>query len=332
MSTTVVTTGTSVALRSPTVRLRPVRRWLGDVKPERRSFKQDLLAGLPDAIGAVPDGMAAGVLAGVNPVHGLYASFAGPIAGGLSTSTKLMVITTTSASALAAGSALERVDVSDRPHALALLTLVAGVVMVAAGLARLGRYTLFVSHSVMIGFLTGIAVNIVLGQLGDLTGVPAQGSTNLAKAYDVITHPSEIQPASLLIGLSALALLVLLARTRLALGAALLALAIPTAAVLIFGLDDVAQVNDAGGFPQGIPLPQLPELHLLSFSLVSGAFAVAAIILVQGAGVAEAAANEDGSPSDANRDFIAQGAGNLSLGPLHRPAGRGLRGADRART
>ena len=82
-----------------------VRGWLTSVAPERKPLKPDAVAGLPGAIGSVPDGMAASVLAGVNPIHGLYASFAGPVAGGLSVSTKLMVITTTSAAALAAGSA-----------------------------------------------------------------------------------------------------------------------------------------------------------------------------------------------------------------------------------
>ena len=59
----------------------------------------------------------------------------------------------------------------------------------AAGLAGLGRYTRFVSYSVMIGFLTGIAVNIVCGQIADLTGAPAHGAYPLAKAVDVIIHP-----------------------------------------------------------------------------------------------------------------------------------------------
>ena len=99
------------------------------------ALKADVLAGLPGAIGSVPDGMAASVLAGVSPIHGLYASFAGPVAGGLSTSTRLMVITTTSAAALAAGSALEDVDPASRPGALFLLTLMAGGTMIAAGLA-----------------------------------------------------------------------------------------------------------------------------------------------------------------------------------------------------
>src|SRR4051812_40447248 len=131
----------------------PVLRWLRSVRPERRNLRADVVAGLPGSISSVPDGMAAAVLVGVNPIHGLYASFAGPVAGGLTSSTRLMVITTTTAASLAAGSALTDVDPADRPDALILLTLIAGVVMVAAGIARLGRYTRFVSHSVMIGFL-----------------------------------------------------------------------------------------------------------------------------------------------------------------------------------
>ena len=59
--------------------------WLTSVRPRRANLKADILAGLPGGISNVPDGMAASVLAGVNPVHGLYACFAGPIAGGLST-------------------------------------------------------------------------------------------------------------------------------------------------------------------------------------------------------------------------------------------------------
>lgn len=69
--------------------------------------------------------MASAVLVGVNPAHGLYASFAGPIGRGLTASTRLMVVTTTTAAALAAGSALEGVRSADRTDALVLLTVLA---------------------------------------------------------------------------------------------------------------------------------------------------------------------------------------------------------------
>ena len=293
-----------------------VGRWLHSIRPERRYLRADIMAGLPGAISSVPDGMAAAVLAGVNPVQGLYAGFAGPVAGGLTSSTRLMVITTTSAAALAAGSALQSVPADQRPEALLLLSLMVGIALVGAGLARVGRYTRFVSYSVMIGFLTGISVNIVCGQVADLTGAKAQGSFPLAKAIDVLTHPGNIDLASLLTGLAALAILVLLARTRLAMVSALVALGIPTVVVVLAGADSVARVGDAGEIPRGVPLPHLPNLGFFSFSLVTGALAVAAIILVQGAGVAEAAPNSDGAPSDTNRDIIAQGAGNLASGFL----------------
>jgi len=258
--------------------------------------------------------MAAAVLAGVNPVFGLYASFAGPIAGGLTASTRLMVITTTSAAALAAGSALAGVDPADRPAALFLLTLVAGILMVAAGIMRLGRYTRFVSHSVMIGFLTGVAVNIVAGQIPDLTGVDAEGRFAVGRALDVILHPTTIDIASLLVGLAAIAILVIVGRTPWRTFGAIVALAIPTAAVAVLGATGVATVSDVGEIPSGLPLPQLPELRAFSFEVLAGALAVAAIVLVQGTGVAESAPNRDGSRSDANRDFMAQGAGNVASG------------------
>ena len=72
-----------------------MKAWLRARRPDRATLGADAVAGVPGAIGSVPDGMAAAVLVGVNPVYGLYASIAGPIAGGLTASTQRMVITTT---------------------------------------------------------------------------------------------------------------------------------------------------------------------------------------------------------------------------------------------
>jgi SulP family sulfate permease len=94
----------------------------------------------------------------------------------------------------------------------------------------------------------------------------------------------------------------------------LIALVIPTLVVVLAGAGTVARVGDQGDLPQGIPLPHLPDVRLLSFSMVTGALAIAAIVIVQGAGVAEAVPNPGNARSDPNQDIIAQGVGNLATG------------------
>ncbi|MFI5896146.1 SulP family inorganic anion transporter [Actinoplanes sp. NPDC051513] len=289
-------------------------RWLRRIAPERKTVRKDLVAGLPGAISGVPDGMAASVLAGVNPVYGLYASIFGPVGGGLTASTRLMVITTTSAAAVAAGSAVADVPAADRPRALFLLTLMAGALMVLAGLAKLGRYIRFVPHSVMIGFLSGVAVNIVLGQLPDLAGASASGPFPLAKAWDLLLHLGRVNVGALLAGLFALGVLAALRPTRFAAYSTLVALIVPSVVVAIAQAGSVPVAGDAGGIPSGLPAPALPHLADFSLSLLAGAFAVAAVVLVQGAGVSESAPNPDKTRSNPNRDFLAQGVGNLLAG------------------
>ena len=276
-------------------------------------MRQDAVAGIPGAIASVPDGMASAVLVGVNPVYGLYASMAGPIGGGVAVSTRLMVVTTTTAAALAAGSTLGAFSGTDRPEALFVLSALAGVMMIVAGMLRWGRFTRFVSVSVLTGFLSGVAVNIVLGQLGDLLGSPQKGSPAVVKAWNVITHPSEMSLTAAAVGVSALVLMVVLSRTRIASVASLVALAVPT--LVSLGASSLIRVQDSGTIPSGIPTPHIPHLSLLtSLDLIAGAAAVAVIVLIQGTGVAEAAPNPDGSQSDPNRDFIGQGIGNVASG------------------
>ncbi|WP_257890864.1 SulP family inorganic anion transporter [Rhodococcus sp. USK10] len=287
-------------------------RRLRTLIPRERMTRTDVIAGIPGAIGSVPDGMASGVLAGVSPVHGLYASMAGRLFGGFSTSTRLMVVTTTSASALAAGSALTDVAPEDRPAALVLLTFVAGAAMILAGVLRLGRYTRFVSHSVMTGFLMGISANIVFGQLPTLLGTDAEGEVSLTKAVDALTRPGDIDVRSLVLGSTALLLMAGLGRTRLRLFASLAALIVPTLLMVVLGWSSVIQVSDVGAIPTGFPLPHLPDLGTFTPGLVGGALAVAVIVLVQGAGVAEAVPNPDGSRSEPNRNFTGQGIGNVA--------------------
>jgi SulP family sulfate permease len=104
----------------------------------------------------------------------------------------------------------------------------------------------------------------------------------------------------------------LLARTRFSSIGAIAALIIPTLAVSVLRADSVARVRDAGAIPSGLPLPALPGFGDFSLAVLTGGIAVAVLVLVQGAGVAQSAPNPGGSLSDANQDFVAQGLGNIA--------------------
>lgn len=177
--------------------------------------------------------------------------------------------------------------------------------MVLAAVAKLGRYTRFVPHSVMIGFLSGVSANIFLGQLPHLLGAEATGPFALAKALDLLLHPGRISPAALSAGLFALGVLVIFRHTGMAAYSALIALVVPSVVVAVLPVGPVPVAGDGGTIPSGLPLPALPRLADFSVSLLAGAFAVAAVVLVQGAGVSETAPNPDKTRSDANRDFLA---------------------------
>src|SRR5690242_9754793 len=133
--------------------------------PSRASLREDGIAGLNSAVSSMPDGMASGILVGVNPIYGLYACMVGPIAGGIFSSTQLMIIATTSAASLSAGQALGNLQGAERDNALFLMVIVIGVAQALFGLLRFGRLTRFVSFSVMTGFIIGIALLTILSQL-----------------------------------------------------------------------------------------------------------------------------------------------------------------------
>lgn len=100
-----------------------------------RSWGRDLLAGLVDAVVALPDGLATAALVGVNPVYGLYANAIGPTVGGVLSSSQLMVVATTSASAVTAAEALSPYAPEQRSGALMLLVVLTGAFLLLFGVS-----------------------------------------------------------------------------------------------------------------------------------------------------------------------------------------------------
>ena len=282
--------------------------------PGRSTLRQDVLAGLSLAVSNVPDGMANGVLVGVNPVYGLYASMFGPLIGGIFSSTQLMVITTTAAASLATGQAIGSRTGDARENALWLVVVLVGIFQIAFGILRLGRLTRFVSYSVMTGFLTGVSVLLILNQLPIVTGYNPTGNNRIEQTINLFANLGEINPLSVVFAILTLLLAIFLPRTRLGSFGTFAAIVIPSALVAIFGLEGVDSVRDVGTIPSGFPMPVLPSFADISLEAVSGAVAVAAIILVQGAGVSQSVPNPDGKRRNMSRDFLAQGLANAGSG------------------
>lgn len=282
----------------------------------RTTLPRDTLAGLINAVVSVPDGLASAALAGVNPVYGLYTSVAAPLGGSPLVSAQLMQIATTSAAALVAGQAVVAQPAERRAEAIFLLAVLAGLLLSAFALLRLGRLARFVSHAVMTGFLAGVSVVLILDQLAPLVGIPARGRNPVAELANLLGDAGRSDPRTVVVGVLALGLASGVRRTRLATWSSLVALLVPTILVLLAGWGSVEQVRDVSPIPRGFPLPALPRLDLVSPELLASAFALAVVIAVQGVGVSQTVQNPDGRPVDPSRDLFAQGVANVASGLL----------------
>ena len=291
-----------------TALLRPLRRLL-----DRRTLRDDLVAGVVLGVESVPDGLASGLLAGLNPLAGLYGYLYGTVGGALFTSTPFMAVQATGAMALVVAD----VDLAGREEpvrALATLTLLTGVAMVAAGLLGAGSLLRFVPTAVMTGFITAVGVNIVLGQLDNFTGYRSAGGNRVLQALDLLLHPLRVEPASLAVGLVTLVLIVGLRRTRLGALGMVVAVVVGSALAAVPGVARrVPLVGDLSEVPNALPLPTLPSLQDVA-TLALPALSLAFVGLVQGAGVSAAVPGPDGRRADVSRDFLGQGVGNIAAG------------------
>ncbi len=282
--------------------------------PGRASLPKDAVAGLNTAIAAVPTSMADSLLVGVNPLYGLYACLVGPLVGGATSSTQLMVITATTAASLTAGQALASVPSAGREQALGALVILTGVTLLLLGWLGLGRLMRFVSYSVMTGLLSGISVLIVLSQLPAIAGYAAGGSNRLAQTLDLLVHLRFVDLRSVSLAALTLVLAVVLPRTPLRHVGILLAMIVPSVLAPLLNWHSVPIVATAGQLARGLPALRWPSFAGVNAGVVTGALSVAVIILVQSAGVSQEAPNPDETPVRLSRDFVAQGAANVAAG------------------
>lgn len=276
----------------------------------RRSGR-DLIAGLTTTLVTIPDALASAVLAGLNPIHGLYALIIGVPIAALAMSSQLMYVANTGALAVATGSALAPYQGDSLVAALIVLTFLVGAIQLALGLLRLGGVVRFVSNAVMVGFMTAIMLRIIISQLGELTGYKSDAKGPLPQLGDFVMNLGQIHLPTFALGLVAIAIIVGVGHTALRNFSMILAVVIASAAIPMLGLD-VRTVADIATIPSGLPLPELPQFSLIAQMLPS-AFAIALIGLVQAAGVSRSLPNPDGRFPNISRDFAGQGLANLSL-------------------
>ena len=281
--------------------------------PKRETLGTNITAGLTVALVSIPEGMAYALVAGVDPIYGLYTGMVTTIVASLGISTSLMVVTLTNALALVTADTLGALSPEiDQATALFTLTFFVGAFMFLLGVLRLGSVIRFVAEEVMIGFVFVTALLIVLGQYDELVGYASELDANkLIKAIDITLNIDQWDPATALVGFGSIVILLLLKRSPLKRFADVLIIVIGSVVVLLLSLETVEIVGDFAEIPRAIPTPVLPDLTLFPV-LAAGAVAAGIVGLAESSGVGSAYPNPSGRRSRMSRDFSGQGLGNLA--------------------
>ncbi len=191
----------------------------------------------------------------------------------------------------------------------------------------MGFLVRFVPHSVMTGFLKGVALLIILGQLSDFTGFESEYSNRVIQAVDTALNAKEILLPILIVGLTTVLLIVVLGRIKLT-GqfAFILAMVIASALPFLPWFYLVPLVGDVTAVPNALPSFSLPNFSMI-FQLILPAFALSVTGLVQGAGISQGYPSPNGKFPDPSGDFVGQGAANLVASCFHgMPCGGSLSG------
>jgi len=278
-----------------------------------KTIVQDLSAGLVLGVESIPDGMASGLLAAVNPIYGVYGYMMGVFSGAFFTSSVHMAIQGTGAMALVIASVPEVTSGKDPNTALFTLAILTGIVMMAAGFLKLGSLIRFVPNSVMTGFINAVAVLIILGQLSDFTGYSSSGPNKIAQTIDLLLHLNQVDLATIMVGVITIILILTLEKTALKALGLVVAMIVASMLAPLFSWSSVALVNSIATIPNSLPRPVLPSLSLIPVLSIP-ALSLAFVGLMQGASITHSIPNPEGNYPDASGDFIGQGVANIFSG------------------
>lgn len=286
----------------------------------RRNIASDLSAGVVVALVAIPQSMAFAAIAGLPPVMGLYAAtVTGLVCAALSSTPQLIVGPAVTISSMIFGVLVAVAPDSPKqwPALAGVLALLAGLMIVVAGVLRIGQFVRFVSRSVLVGLTAGAALLIFVSQLAPLLGVdPPESRLLIGRFVQTLLAIGGIQPVAL--ALSAGTILVMV-------GGSLLGKRFPTPFLaIVLGGVAVWALQGAGPTYAVPTIGRLPEeLRLISWyrgplatDLFVGAAAIALVSILQTLAIAKALSARSHQTLDAKREVLALGVGNMAAGVL----------------
>lgn len=298
-----------------------LERWLPGLaqlaRYPRGALRGDLSGGLSVCVVMVPSVLAYAELARVRPEAGLYAALGAMIAYALFTSTRRVIVGPDTTIALLAGSVIAPLSLGDPARAAVLaaaLAVMTGALLVIAGRVGLGDIADLLSTPVLVGYAAGAALILVGTQLPVLLGVALPRDAFFLRVVDAIAALPEANLVTTTLGVTLVAIILVLARVAPRAPAALIACVAAVAASLGFDLAARGVVHLAP-LHASIPMPSLPGIALRDLqALAPGAIALALLVFAEGILMARTLAARHREPLDADRELIALGAGNLAAG------------------
>jgi high affinity sulfate transporter 1 len=281
----------------------------------RDQIGPDLLAGLTVWAVLVPEALAYATIAGVSPVIGLYAAPAALFLYAVFGSSRHLVVGPMAATAALSGAAVASISGDADPAALtAGLALLVGVLGILAAVARLGFLASFISEPVLKGFIVGLALTIIVGQLPKLFGVPGGEGDFFEKTWHLVTSLGETNGWTLAVGAGSLAVVLMLHRVSPRLPAPLVAVVLGIVVVSVFGLD-AEGVDIVGPIGGGLPPLGLPSVAGSDYvALLGSAVGVLLVAFAEGVGAAKNYAAKGHYEIDPNQELLGVGAANIGAG------------------